>query len=250
MALPRPATERAVSTSALAQGAPPDSHHRRRLRAPLRYGTKADSSIMIPTRFKSGSPGRTRWPSSRASPASANTKPTNTRSVVVLPAPLGPSRPHTSPWATEKSRLSTASTSPKRLVSPETEMTASVNSACAFDEVDNDVGQLLAAVLLQEVAAAGDRGVWLVGGTRDRLLEHAVGPRGDRVGVAEGAQERLLEGVQHRPRLAVRLGRRVVGRRRHQHRELPGALLVGLVGERRVVGGDDLGRQVGLASAL
>src|SRR5207237_680619 len=127
---------------------------------------------MVPTWARAGSPGRTRWPNRRASPASANTSPTRTRRVVVLPAPLGPSRPHTSPWPTAKSRASTASTCPKRLVRPDTAMTASViapaaASARALGEVDDDVGQLFAAVLLQEVAGAGDRGVRLVGGAGD-----------------------------------------------------------------------------------
>ncbi len=40
--------------------------------------------------------------------------------VVVLPAPLGPSRASVSPRATTRSRASTASTEPNRLVSPAT----------------------------------------------------------------------------------------------------------------------------------
>src|SRR5205823_7006691 len=135
------------------------------------------------------------------SPASANTRPTSTRRVVVLPAPFGPRSPHTSPWSTEKSRSSTASTDPNRFVSPETAMTGSVTSARALDEVDDDIGQFLAAILLEEVAAPGDRRVRLAGGAGDRLLEHAVGSGSDGIGVAEGAEERLLEGVEHRPRL-------------------------------------------------
>src|SRR5439155_23255240 len=40
------------------------------------------------------------------------------RSVVVLPAPLGPSRTKNSPAATSRSRLFTARTAPKRLPRP------------------------------------------------------------------------------------------------------------------------------------
>ena len=40
------------------------------------------------------------------------------RMVVVLPAPLGPRKPNTSPRQTARSRWSTASSLPKRLVSP------------------------------------------------------------------------------------------------------------------------------------
>src|SRR2546430_4525393 len=203
---------------------------------------------MMPTLLRSASPGRTPWPSSRTSPASANTRPTSTRSVVVFPAPLGPSNPHTSPWATEKSRSSTASTGPNRLVSRETAMTGSLKlSASALDEVHHHVRQLLATVLLEEVPAAGDRRVRLAGGTGDRLLEDPIGSGGDRVGVAEGAQERLLEGAEHRPCLAVGLGRRVVGRRRHDHGELAGAFPVGGVRGPAAGRGDMLSRPIGAA---
>src|SRR5918999_3321262 len=53
-----------------------------------------------------------------AVPAVGATRPRSIRRVVVLPAPLGPRKPATVPWSIWKSRWSTASTSPKRLVSP------------------------------------------------------------------------------------------------------------------------------------
>src|SRR5579875_4190742 len=61
-------------------------------------------------------------PSRRAVPASALTKPNNTRIVVDLPAPLGPRKPCTSPSRTVKSKPSKAMTEPKCLTSPSTSM--------------------------------------------------------------------------------------------------------------------------------
>jgi hypothetical protein len=46
------------------------------------------------------------------------------RIVVVLPAPLGPRKPKTSPRPTLKSMLSTATRSPKRLVRPRASISA------------------------------------------------------------------------------------------------------------------------------
>src|SRR4029450_370719 len=45
------------------------------------------------------------------------------------PAPLGPRKPPPVPWSTSKLRSSTATTSPKRLVSPSMVMTAIVSSS-------------------------------------------------------------------------------------------------------------------------
>src|ERR671914_698868 len=53
-----------------------------------------------------------------AVPAVGATRPSSIRRVVVLPAPLGPRKPATVPWSISNSSWSTASTSPKRLVSP------------------------------------------------------------------------------------------------------------------------------------
>src|SRR5215211_817177 len=59
-----------------------------------------------------------------AVPASGATSPRSIRRVVVLPAPLGPRKPATVPSSMAKSSRSTASTSPKRLLSPWTVMAA------------------------------------------------------------------------------------------------------------------------------
>ena len=47
-------------------------------------------------------------PSIRASPLSGRIRVASIRRVVVLPAPLGPSKPKISPWQALKLRLSTA----------------------------------------------------------------------------------------------------------------------------------------------
>src|SRR3954467_8688488 len=51
-----------------------------------------------------------------ALPELGRTRPSSIRSVVVLPAPLGPRKPVMRPGATEKDRESTAVKVPKRLV--------------------------------------------------------------------------------------------------------------------------------------
>ena len=59
-----------------------------------------------------------RCPSTSTSPASAASRPSRISIVVVLPAPLGPSRPKHSPGRTSRSRPSTAVTLPYRLTTP------------------------------------------------------------------------------------------------------------------------------------
>src|SRR5215203_6336745 len=69
------------------------------------------------TASRQGSP-----PRRRASPESLRIKPSNTRSVVDLPAPLGPRKPCTSPLFTDRSSPSSARVLPNVLTRPETEM--------------------------------------------------------------------------------------------------------------------------------
>jgi hypothetical protein len=59
-----------------------------------------------------------RRPNSSIVPSSARTSPSNIRISVVLPAPLGPSKPLTSPSSSTKSTPSTAQVVSKRLVKP------------------------------------------------------------------------------------------------------------------------------------
>ncbi len=63
-------------------------------------------------------------PSRRTVPLSGLTSPQRTPMVVVLPAPLGPSRPNISPRPTSNPTPSTATTSPNRLQSFSTAMVA------------------------------------------------------------------------------------------------------------------------------
>ena len=56
------------------------------------------------------------WPAIEIRPESGASKPAIRRRVVVLPQPLGPSREMISAWPTSKPTSSTATTSPKRLL--------------------------------------------------------------------------------------------------------------------------------------
>src|SRR3990172_4597507 len=60
----------------------------------------------------------TEWPATRASPSVGGRIPASIRSVVVLPAPSGPTRPNRSPRGIAKLSRSTAVTGPKARVSP------------------------------------------------------------------------------------------------------------------------------------
>jgi len=60
----------------------------------------------------------TSCPQTSARPASGRSSVARIRTMVVLPAPLGPSRPRTVPGGTLRSTPDRASVSPKRLVSP------------------------------------------------------------------------------------------------------------------------------------
>src|SRR5664280_2775651 len=118
------------------------------------------------------------------------------------------------------------------------------------DEVDDHLGQFGPPVLLEEVTATGDGGVVTAGGTGDPCLQSSVRAGGDGITVAERGEERLVEPAEHLPRRTVGRCRRVVGRDGDQRGELASALAVGVVGEGGVVGGDDLGGQVGGAPGV
>src|SRR6185436_13278298 len=92
-------------------------------------------------------------------------------------------------------------------------------SSRAEDEVGDRARELGATVLLEEVPAAGNRRVRLVGAARDASAQRAVGTAGDRVGVTERAQKWLRELLEHRPRDSVRRRLGIVGRGRHEHGE-------------------------------
>src|SRR4029450_3389149 len=73
-----------------------------------------DSTSMPIRASAAGSPGAV--PSTRAVPELARTRPSRRRSVVVLPAPLGPRKPSASPLRTRTPTWSTAARGPYRLV--------------------------------------------------------------------------------------------------------------------------------------
>ena len=87
----------------------------------MKSGSSASAWGTTPTRARAwrACAGMSR-PSSRMRPASGSTSPRIAFSVVLLPAPLGPSRPKHSPRRTAKSSPSIASTPAKRLTNPET----------------------------------------------------------------------------------------------------------------------------------
>src|SRR5579864_5046999 len=107
------------------------------------------------------------------------------------------------------------------------------------------------------MACSDDRGVRLAVCAGDMLLEEAVDWQSARIGpwrgrategrvqVAERGQERFAPTFEYRPGSAVRDGRWIVRRGRHQQRELAGTGSVTLLWERCSIGGHDLGRQVG-----
>jgi len=64
------------------------------------------------------------------------------------------------------------------------------------DELDDDGAEILAGVFLEEVAGALDGGVGLALAAGDEPAHLAVRAGGDRVAVAEGAQERALEAAE------------------------------------------------------
>ena len=64
-------------------------------------------------------------PATNALPASNRSNVANTRTAVVFPAPLGPSRPHTVPLGTARSSPSNATVEPNRLTKPVAEIAKS-----------------------------------------------------------------------------------------------------------------------------
>src|SRR6266545_2984164 len=91
---------------------PPDSFGHR-LTSPGTYANRRCKR----TASRHGSP-----PNSSTAPASARNRPSRIRIVVVLPAPLGPRNPCTSPAATVRSSPSRARVCPKVFTNPATEI--------------------------------------------------------------------------------------------------------------------------------
>src|ERR1035438_9781308 len=72
------------------------------------------------------------WPATTAVPLEGGTSVVNIRISVLLPAPLGPSRPKISPGGTVKLTLSTASSVPKRLLMAHTSIAAPSGDGFCF----------------------------------------------------------------------------------------------------------------------
>src|SRR5882757_3018135 len=97
----------------------------RRFSVPVRFSSTAAYWPANPIEFRTASGSAiTSWPKTRASPASGRRIVVRIRTAVVLPAPLGPSRPNTVPGGTAKSIPSRARTFPNRLTSPEATIAA------------------------------------------------------------------------------------------------------------------------------
>src|SRR5690625_4494009 len=71
-------------------------------------------------------------PSTRAVPASGTSRVASIRTIVVLPAPLGPSRPKTVPRSTVRSTPSTAVVSPNLLTRPSASIAGAFSMAVTF----------------------------------------------------------------------------------------------------------------------
>ena len=90
-----------------------------RFSRPVRFSSTEAYCPVTPTswRIMCGS-RRTSTPKMLASPSSIGSRVASIRSIVVLPAPLGPSTPNTSPRRTSRSMPSTARWAPKVLTRP------------------------------------------------------------------------------------------------------------------------------------
>src|SRR5690606_9436901 len=105
---------------------------------------------------------------------------------------------------------------------------------------DQQFGQLLPLVLLEEVTRLFAGGMLTVAGSGHPLLEPAVPASRDGVGVREGGQERLLPRLENLPGGPVGGRGGIVGRGRKQRGEDQGAGLIGGGGKRCFIGGEGL----------
>ena len=122
-----------------ARAARPRGRARRRLRMwysrptisrfsnPVRFSSTAAYWPASPIFARSAAASRTTsWPAMRACPASGFSSVARIRTAVVLPAPLGPSRPRTLPCRAAKSTPHRARTEPYDFSSPSTKIASSV----------------------------------------------------------------------------------------------------------------------------
>src|SRR3954453_13518127 len=126
------------------------------------------------------------------SPASGRTRPSSILITLVLPAPLGPSRPSTSPRATVKETSWTAVWRPYRLCSPE-HQTAGEGGRPASSSAADPATEVTSRTPAASAEATRDR-QQLVGGERSGHAGHDTVPDPDHAGeqaVARGEHGRL-----------------------------------------------------------
>src|SRR5262245_6170944 len=96
---------------------------------PVRFSSTAAACPASPIRLRRTSPSRTTSsPTTSALPLSGNNSVVRILTAVVLPAPLGPSKPKTVPVATSRSMPRNASTEPKFLTSPSTTIAPAIRT--------------------------------------------------------------------------------------------------------------------------
>ena len=110
--MPSPAISSASAKCAFSAGRPVAAQYSSRFARPDRCGRNPDPSTNEPIRESTGAPGAILWPKTRMVPSVGVIRPISIRSVVVLPAPFGPSRPSTWPGSTRKERSFTATKPP------------------------------------------------------------------------------------------------------------------------------------------
>src|SRR5579862_8232529 len=97
--------------------------------APVSRSNSRRSSGSTPMRALAATgPAHTSMPSTHTWPASGRSNPVAMRSVVVLPAPLGPTRPKNDPRGTSSDRPATATFGPNRFTRPRS---TTAGQACA-----------------------------------------------------------------------------------------------------------------------
>src|SRR3954464_7601925 len=130
------------------------------------------------------------------SPASGRTSPSSILMTLVLPAPLGPSRPSTSPRATVNETSSTACWRPYRLRSPEHHTAGDGGSPSSGLSASSVTPRTVAA----SAEATGDRQQF-VGAQRSRHPGHHA------VLDPDDAREQAVAGGEHGGLVPVDVGR-------------------------------------------
>ena len=97
-------------------------------------------------------------PATTAEPAVGAINVPSVRTVVVLPAPLGPRKPNTSPHPTLNETSARAVRSPKRLVNPSTVIASSPAAPRRGDGIDASARSLAIASICSGVRSTGTRG--------------------------------------------------------------------------------------------